>query len=49
VSDVRTAAPDITRALVGVGADVLSIVESRHSLEEVYLELVGDAGRRVTA
>jgi ABC-2 type transport system ATP-binding protein len=49
VSDVRIAAPDITRALVGVGADVLSIVESRHSLEEVYLELVGDAGRKVTS
>jgi ABC-2 type transport system ATP-binding protein len=48
VSDVRTAAPEITRALVGIGADVLSIVESRHSLEEVYLELVGDAGRRAT-
>jgi ABC-2 type transport system ATP-binding protein len=49
VTDVRVAAPDVTRALVGVGADVLSIVESRHSLEEVYLELVGDAGRKVTA
>jgi ABC-2 type transport system ATP-binding protein len=41
VNDVRAAAPDVTRALVGAGADVLSIVESRHSLEEVYLELVG--------
>jgi hypothetical protein len=26
---------------VGAGADVLSLVEVRHSLEEVYLELVG--------
>jgi ABC-2 type transport system ATP-binding protein len=41
VNDVRAAAPDVTRALVQAGADVLSIVESRHSLEEVYLELVG--------
>jgi ABC-2 type transport system ATP-binding protein len=41
VNDVRVAAPDVTRALVRAGADVLSIVESRHSLEEVYLELVG--------
>jgi ABC-2 type transport system ATP-binding protein len=45
VNDVRAAAPDVTRALVAAGADVLSIVESRHSLEEVYLELVGAAGR----
>jgi ABC-2 type transport system ATP-binding protein len=44
VSDVRTAAPAVTRALVGAGADVLSLVEVRHSLEEVYLELVGAAG-----
>lgn len=41
VNDVRAAAPEVTRALVRAGADVLSIVESRHSLEEVYLELVG--------
>jgi ABC-2 type transport system ATP-binding protein len=45
VNDVRAAAPDVTRALVGAGADVLSIVESRHSLEEVYLELVGATQR----
>lgn len=41
VNDVRLAAPEVTRALVHAGADVLSIVEARHSLEEVYLELVG--------
>jgi ABC-2 type transport system ATP-binding protein len=45
VNDVRAAAPDVTRALVSAGADVLSIVESRHSLEEVYLELVGATQR----
>jgi hypothetical protein len=41
VSDVRVAAPAITRALVTTGADVLSLTEGHHSLEEVYLELVG--------
>ena len=36
------AAPALTRALVGAGADVLSIAESQHSLEDVYLELIDD-------
>jgi ABC-2 type transport system ATP-binding protein len=49
VGDVRAAAPQIARALVGVGADVLSLVEGHHSLEEVYLELVGAAGQRGTS
>ncbi len=40
VSDPDIAAPELTRALVGAGADVLSIAESRHSLEDVYLELI---------
>src|ERR1700722_784167 len=44
VADVRSVAPPITRALVAVGANVLSIVEGHHSLEEVYLELVGAVG-----
>jgi ABC-2 type transport system ATP-binding protein len=42
VSDPARAAPGVTRALVTAGADVLSITESRHSLEDVYLELVED-------
>jgi ABC-2 type transport system ATP-binding protein len=42
VSDVSVAAPAVTRALVSAGADVLSIGESRHSLHDVYLELIGD-------
>jgi ABC-2 type transport system ATP-binding protein len=42
VSDAEAAAPAITRALVAAGADVLSIGESRHSLEDVYLELIGE-------
>jgi len=40
VSDPDVAAPVVTRALVESGADVLSIAESYHSLEEVYFELV---------
>jgi ABC-2 type transport system ATP-binding protein len=43
VSDPELAAPDVVRALVGAGADVLSIGEARHSLEEVYLELVNES------
>jgi ABC-2 type transport system ATP-binding protein len=47
VSDARAAAPAVTRALVAAGSDVLSISESRHSLEDVYLELIDEeAGRR---
>jgi ABC-2 type transport system ATP-binding protein len=42
VSDVRMTAPEVARALVAAGADVLSIAESRHSLEDVYLELVDE-------
>jgi ABC-2 type transport system ATP-binding protein len=42
VSDPVVAAPATTRALVQAGTDVLSIGESRHSLEDVYLELVND-------
>jgi ABC-2 type transport system ATP-binding protein len=40
VSDPAVAAPAVTRALVGAGADVLSITRSHHSLEDVYLELI---------
>ncbi len=40
VSDPAVAAPAVTRALVAAGADVLSIGESPHSLEDVYLELI---------
>ena len=34
--------PPLARALVGAGADILSIAESRHSLEDVYLELIDE-------
>jgi ABC-2 type transport system ATP-binding protein len=40
VSDLAAAAPAVTRALVGAGADVLSISQAHHSLEDVYLELI---------
>jgi ABC-2 type transport system ATP-binding protein len=43
VSDPAVAAPAVTRALVAEGVDVLSIGESQQSLEDVYLELIGDA------
>ena len=42
VSDPTVAAPAVTRALVAAGADVLSISEARHSLEDVYLELIDE-------
>jgi len=42
VSDSAVAAPAVTRALVAAGADVLSIGEKQHSLEDVYLELIDD-------
>jgi ABC-2 type transport system ATP-binding protein len=44
VTDPAQAAPGVTRALVAAGADVLSIAESRHTLEDVYLQLVSDSG-----
>jgi ABC-2 type transport system ATP-binding protein len=42
VSDPEIAAPQVARALVGAGADILSLAESRHSLEDVYLELIDE-------
>ena len=42
VSDPEVAAPAVTRALVAAAADVLSISETRHSLEDVYLELIDE-------
>jgi ABC-2 type transport system ATP-binding protein len=45
VTDSRVAAPAATRALVAAGADVLSLGELQHSLEDVYLELI-ETGER---
>jgi ABC-2 type transport system ATP-binding protein len=44
VADITLAAPKIVRALVNAGADVLSIGENEHSLEDVYLALVNETG-----
>jgi len=49
VSQSAVAAPAATRALVAAGAEVLSIDQSHHSLEEVYLQLIDqdqEASRR---
>jgi ABC-2 type transport system ATP-binding protein len=48
VEDATVAAPAVTRALVQADADVLSIGESKHSLEDVYMELI-EAGEVVAA
>jgi ABC-2 type transport system ATP-binding protein len=42
VPDPDAAAPAVARALVHAGADILSISEFRHSLEDVYLQLVDE-------
>ncbi len=39
----ETQNPDVVRALVGAGADIQFVGELRHSLEDVYLELVKNA------
>jgi ABC-2 type transport system ATP-binding protein len=42
VSNPEAAAPGVARAVVGAGADLLSMAESRHSLEDVYLEMIDE-------
>jgi ABC-2 type transport system ATP-binding protein len=42
VTDPEEVAPELTRALVAAGADVVSIGEGHHSLEDVYLEIVDE-------
>ena len=42
VSEPRAAAPEVVRGLVNAGADVLTIGEAQHSLEDVYLELIAE-------
>lgn len=44
VSDPVAAGPPLTRALVASGADVLTIEQTHHSLEDVYLEMVDEGG-----
>ena len=43
LDDPETHNPEIIRALVTAGADVLFVGELRHSLEDVYLQLVKNA------
>jgi ABC-2 type transport system ATP-binding protein len=40
VADPAAAAPETVRALVAAGADMLSLGPTRHSLEDVYLQLI---------
>ncbi|MGH2916283.1 MAG: ABC transporter ATP-binding protein [Solirubrobacteraceae bacterium] len=47
VADAEAVAPGLTRALVAADADVLFIGESRRSLEDVYLELIGEDSEAV--
>ena len=41
-ADPRAAAPAVARALVRAGADVVRLAETTHSLEDAYLELLGE-------
>ena len=46
VLDVRnpeTSCPDIVNAIVAAGGRILSVGELRHSMEDVYMKLVGDS------
>lgn len=40
VTDADIAAPAAARAVVGAGADLLTLSPTRHSLEDVYLQLI---------
>jgi ABC-2 type transport system ATP-binding protein len=42
VSEPRATAPEVVRGLVAAGANVLTIGETQHSLEDVYLELIAE-------
>jgi ABC-2 type transport system ATP-binding protein len=42
VADPDTAGPVVARALVGAGADIMSMAGARHSLEDVYLQLIDE-------
>jgi ABC-2 type transport system ATP-binding protein len=49
VSDPQVAAPATARALVTAGADVLSMQETHHSLEDVYLALLDQHEAKTSA
>jgi Domain of unknown function (DUF4162) len=42
VSDPDRAAPALARALVAANSDILSLAESPHSLEDIYLKLIDE-------
>ncbi len=42
VTDPEATAPEVARAVVGIGASILRLAEIGRSLEDVYLELVED-------
>jgi ABC-2 type transport system ATP-binding protein len=42
VSEPRVAAPAVVRSLVSAGVDVLTVGETQHTLEDVYLELIAE-------
>jgi ABC-2 type transport system ATP-binding protein len=46
VRDPRSDNPDLVRALVEAGARIIGVREEAVSLEQVYLDLVGEAGER---
>jgi ABC-2 type transport system ATP-binding protein len=42
VSDPDRTAPALARALVAASSDILSLAESHHSLEDIYLKLIDE-------
>ena len=46
VNDPRGDNPELVRALVEAGARIVGVREEAATLEQVYLDLVGEAGER---
>jgi hypothetical protein len=46
LADPRRETPDLVAALVGGGARISGVREESATLEEIYLDLVGEAGER---
>jgi len=46
VTDTKAVAPELVRALVAEGADVVSVEELRRSLEDVYMQLMQEESGR---
>jgi len=44
VEDAAELAPEVARAITGAGADLVRLAEVEHSLEDAYLEIVGEGG-----